>query len=140
MTSKKTAQILLSAFGSFFVAFLVYANWEEKPLSAQAPPMSLLVLSTAQPLDSIRFEAAQIWLAEQPGIRAVGGQAMHQQLAVSIDPLAVQGEEILAALASKGYSFKPVQFEAPDPNAPQCPVPMEYIQAFQKITYAFNFR
>lgn len=140
MQLKKATKVLLTSFGGLFLAFLVYANWEEKPLSAEVPPMSLLVVQAVEPLDSAQFEIVQTWLADQPGVRAVGGEVTHQQLAISLDPKEVESQSLLQDLKSKGFAFKPAQFEAPDPNAPQCPVPMEYIQTFQKIVYAFNFR
>ncbi|MFN4086566.1 MAG: hypothetical protein ACK4LB_11540 [Spirosomataceae bacterium] len=140
MNVKKVAKVLSVSLGGLFLAFLVYANWEEKPLSADVPPMSLVILSAAQPIDSLQFEQVQTWLSEQPGVRAVGGQAADQQLAISIDPNETAGQNLLSALQTQGYAFKPTTFAAADPNTPQCPVPMEYIQAFQKITYAFNFR
>lgn len=137
---KKSLQITLYGLAALFVGFVVYANWQPKPLHAYAKDSQLSIYqlkktATEQDLQKINDELEQV-----KGISAVAGNTDSQMLSVVFHPDEISENDVKAWLAEKNIAFDKAEFTTSGPPAAECPVPHEYIMGFQKIKYALNFR
>jgi hypothetical protein len=134
---KKTGYTLLG----LIVAFVVYANLEPAPLSNQVKPVSIAMLSVKGLTDNIKAKDLQSQVDKLAGVTASTASAESQMISVTFHPDETT-EEILSSFVGKATNLSVTRkvFELVGPPAPQCPVPMGYILAFQKVKYAFCFR
>jgi hypothetical protein len=135
--AKKTVYTLLG----LFVAFVVYANLEPAPLSNQVKPVSIAMLSVKGLTDQSRAKELQSKVDKLSGVTASTANVESQMISITFHPDETS-DKILSSFVSEAthLSVSPKVFELVGSPAPQCPVPMGYILAFQKVKYAFCFR
>lgn len=137
---KKGIKITIYSLASLFVAFVIYANWQPKPLHAYAKDSQLSVYQLKKTATEEDLEKINTDLEKIPGISAVAGNTESQMLSVVFHPDEISEPEVKSWLSNKNIEFEKADFSIDGPPAPQCPVPHEYIMAFEKVKYALNFR
>ncbi|MCP9770557.1 hypothetical protein EGI22_21835 [Lacihabitans sp. LS3-19] len=136
----KTLKVIGISIGVFFIAFLVYANWEPKPLHAYAKNSQLSIYKLNEEADEAQFEYLNDKIEKIKGISAVAGNVDSQMLSVVFYPDEITESKVNDILKSENLKFEKADFSTDTPPGPQCPVPMEYIQNLEKIKFAFNIR
>lgn len=137
---KKILKVTLYGFAALFAGFVVYANWNPKPLHAYAKDSQLSIYqlqktATEQDLLKINDELEQV-----KGISAVAGNTESQMLSVVFHPDEITEAEVKNWLSEKNIGIAKAEFETDGPPAAECPVPHGYIEGFEKVKYALNFR
>jgi hypothetical protein len=137
---KRGIKITLYSLAAMFLGFMIYANWQPKPLHAYAKDSQLSIYqlqnrATEQDLRKINDELEQV-----EGISAVAGNTESQMLSVVFHPDEISESEVKSWLSNKNIDFEKADFSVEGSPAAQCPVPHGYIMAFEKIKYALNFR
>ncbi|MDR6561193.1 MULTISPECIES: hypothetical protein [unclassified Arcicella] len=125
---------------SLFVGFVVYANWEEPPLSDRLnlKPISLAVFNLNRELsehDSLNIANK---LSTNTGITAATVNRMGRTVSVTFHGDETSEEALNKAITSEGFSPMKVDFTAF--KGPQCPVPTEYIDFILNAKKALCFR
>lgn len=137
----KTAKISLYSLGFLFVAFVVYANLEPAPMHAYVKPISMTIIKVDGLDKTTNSEALQKQISQQKGVTACTVNPASQLVSITFDP-DVTNESSLKSLVGT-YSAKkvePASFDGITASGPECPVPLSYIQAFERAKYAFCFR
>lgn len=136
-TVKVTAYSLLGIFS----AFVVYANLEPAPMHAYVKPISMTILK----MDGLKSEEQAADLRTQvskaTGVTACSANPSSQLVSITFDPDQTSAN-YLSNFVEK-VTQQPVQnasFEGIEPSGPQCPVPLSYILAFERMKYAVCFR
>ncbi|MCP9755589.1 hypothetical protein EGI26_10520 [Lacihabitans sp. CCS-44] len=137
---KKGIKITIYGLASLFVAFVVYANSQPKPLHAYAKDSQLSVYQLKKPATEQDLQKINDELEQVQGISAVAGNTESQMLSVVFHPNEITETDVKKWLSEKSISFEKADFTTVGPPAAECPVPHEYIMGFQKIKYALNFR
>lgn len=137
---KKGIKITIYGLASLFVAFVVYANCQPKPLHAYAKDSQLSIYKLKKPANEQDLKKINDELEQVAGISAVAGNTESQMLSVVFHPDEITETDVKNWLFEKNISFEKADFTTDGPPAAECPVPHEYIMGFQKIKYALNFR
>ncbi len=129
-----------SLFG-LFLAFVVYANLEPAPMHAYVKPISMTILK----VDGLKKQAYANEIRQQvskvTGVTACSANPTSELVSITFDP-----DQISAASLSqlvRNLTQKPVHnasFEGVESSGSQCPVPLSYIMAFERVKHAFCFR
>jgi hypothetical protein len=137
---KKGFKITIYGLASLFVAFVIYANWQPKPLHAYAKDSQLSIYQLQKTATEEDLERINNDLEKIPGISAVAGNTESQMLSVVFHPDEISESDVKSWLLNKNIAFEKADFSIDGPPAAECPVPHEYIMAFEKVKYALNFR
>ena len=137
---RKALKITGISLGALFLVFLIYANWEPKPLHAYAKNSQLSIYKLGEEADEEQFEYLNDKIEKIKGISAVAGNVDSQMLSVVFFPDEISESKVNDILKSENLKFEKADFSTDTPPGPQCPVPMEYIQNLEKIKFAFNIR
>jgi copper chaperone CopZ len=124
-----------------FVVFIIYANWEPAPLSNQVKPVSIAMLSVKGLTDQLKAKELQGQVDKLKGVTAATANVESEMISITFDPETTT-EATLSSFVKQATNLNvvPKVFELVGPPSPQCPVPMGYILAFEKVKYAFCFR
>jgi copper chaperone CopZ len=137
----KITKISAYSLLGLFSAFVVYANLEPAPMHAYVKPISMTILKidgleTQAQANDIRQHVSKV-----TGVTACSANPTSKLVSITFDP-----DETSASSLSKfvgNLTQQPVQnasFEGVESSGPQCPVPLSYIMAFERVKYAFCFR
>ncbi len=137
---KKGIKITLYSLAAMFLGFVVYANWQPKPLHAYAKNSQLSIFQLKNKASEQDLQRINDDLEQVGGISAVAGNTESQMLSVVFHPDEISETEVKKWLVEKSIAFDKADFSIDGPPAAQCPVPHEYIMGFEKIKYALNFR
>lgn len=137
----KITKISAYSLLGLFSAFVVYANLEPAPMHAYVKPISMTILK----IDGLETQAQandiRQHVSEVAGVTACSANITSKLVSITFDP-----DQTTAASLSKfvgKLTQQPVQnasFEGVESSGPQCPVPLSYIMAFERVKYAFCFR
>jgi hypothetical protein len=137
---RKALKISLYSLTAIFLGFVVYANWEPKPLHAYAKDSQLSIYQLEKPATEQDLKRINDELEQVKGVSAVAGNTESQMLSVVFHPDEISENDVKSWLTAKKIDFGKADFSIDGPPAAECPVPHEYIMGFQKIKYALNFR
>jgi hypothetical protein len=135
---KKIIQQTIKVFGVLFIAFLVYANWEKPPISAGIEPVALAYWQ----IENLETEADSALLDQTlsplDGLTAYSVNLRSKNVSMTYHASETSEQVIYEAIKKAKFITKDIDFSAY--KGPQCPVPISYIQTFNKVKYAFCFR
>jgi hypothetical protein len=139
-TITKLLRISLITCISLFVIFVIYANWEEPPLSERLnlKPIELTVFTLNRDLtiqDSLSIAKK---LSVNQGVTAATVNRLGKTVSITFHPDETS-EAILRTLV-ESEDFKPSKIDFASFKGPQCPVPMEYIDFVLNAKRALCFR
>ncbi|MFN3588962.1 MAG: heavy-metal-associated domain-containing protein [Spirosomataceae bacterium] len=137
---RRVIQLTGYLFLSLLGVFLIYANAESKPAHAQVKAINMIVVSLENELTAKESQNLNVYLGGIPGVTAVQTSVQSKKVSVLFDKDTVSSEALISGIEKIGIDVKPVVFEKPSGNVPECPVPMKYVQKFEELKYAFNFR
>jgi hypothetical protein len=125
---------------SFFIALVVYANWEEPSLSDRLnlKPIELRVFTLNQEVstdDSLQIAKN---LADNRGITASTINPQGKTISITYHADETSETELQKAVEIEKFEAKKVDFTAF--KGPQCPVPTEYIDFIINTKKALCFR
>lgn len=125
---------------SFFIALVVYANWEEPSLSDRLnlKPIELRVFTLNQEVsteDSLQIAKN---LANNKGITASTINPQGKTISITYHADETSESELQKAVEVEKFEAKKVDFTAF--KGPQCPVPSEYIDFIINTKKALCFR
>jgi hypothetical protein len=125
---------------SFFIAFAVYANWEEPSLADKLnlKPIELSVFTLNHEVsgeDSLQIAQN---LANNKGITASTINAQGKTISITYHADETSENELKQAIYAEKFDAKKVDFTAF--KGPQCPVPTEYIDFIVNTKKALCFR
>lgn len=125
---------------SLFVAFVVYANWEEPPLSERLnlKPISLAVFNLDRDLSVQDSTNIANKLSANTGITAATVNRMGKTVSVTFHEDETSEEALTKVLTSE--AFNPSKLDFSTFKGPQCPVPTEYIDFILGAKKALCFR
>lgn len=118
---------------TFFVSMLVWANWEEPPLSEKLDlkPIHLAVFDLDKQVDSADSSLISQKLTATKGVTACTVNAQFKTVSVTFYDDEVSEETIKSVVQQKELLASKVNFATME--GPKCPVPMEYIDFFTNM-------
>lgn len=139
--SKRIRWILL-IFLLPFLGLVVWANWEEPPLSAYFPPVAwasyqVVGLKTADQASMLDDRLLRI-----PGVHSCNINPQNQFAILSYNPDEVGEDRLRQAFTQEGmFRLAAPQWKTweGDPG-PQCPVPASYIEKINRLKFALSVR
>ncbi|MEA5458049.1 hypothetical protein VB796_03325 [Arcicella sp. LKC2W] len=137
---KKILKISTYTVLSFFIALVVYANWEEPSLSDKLnlKPIELRVFTLNNDVsteDSLQIAKN---LADNKGITASTINPQGKTISITYHADETSESELQKAVEAEKFEAKKVDFTAF--KGPQCPVPSEYIDFIINTKKALCFR
>lgn len=141
----KTITRIIKALGvvslTLFGALIVYANWETPPMHARVKPVKFVIYEVSGIPDSLSARQLENTLARTPGVSAavINHRAKLMSLSFHEDEVS---EQTLRHIATDQdtYQLSTPEYGNVEASGPQCPIPMSYILAFERIKYALCFR
>ncbi|GAB2635390.1 hypothetical protein GCM10027035_30960 [Emticicia sediminis] len=118
---------------TFFVSMLVWANWEEPPLSEKLDlkPIHLAVFDLDKQVDSADSSLISQKLTNTKGVTACTVNPQFKTVSVTFYDDEVSEETIKSVVQQKELMASKVNFATME--GPKCPVPMEYIDFFTNM-------
>jgi copper chaperone CopZ len=140
-TMTKGIKIVTYSMLGIFLAFIVYANLEPAPMHVYVKPISMTILKvdglkTQEQATDIRHQ-----VSKATGVTACSANPASKLVSITFDP-----DQTSATFLGRFVSnltqqpIKKASFEGIEASGPQCPVPLSYILAFERVKYAFCFR
>ncbi|MFN8348643.1 MAG: heavy-metal-associated domain-containing protein [Spirosomataceae bacterium] len=137
----KTVKVVGYGLLGLFVAFVGYANLEPAPMHAYVKPISMAILKA----DGLTSQEAAAHIRQEvgktPGVTACSANPAAQLVSITFDPdqtSAASLSQFVSKLTKK--RVQKASFAGIEPTGPQCPVPLSYIMAFERLKYTFCFR
>jgi len=137
----KTMKVVGYSLLGIFSAFVVYANLEPAPMHTYVKPISMTILK----MDGLKSEEQaadlQTQVSKATGVTACSANPASQLVSITFDPDQTSANYLSNFVEQ--ITQQPVQnasFEGIEPSGPQCPVPLSYIMAFERMKYAVCFR
>lgn len=126
----KFAKVTGFLVATFFVSMLVWANWEEPPLSEKLDlkPIQLAVFDLNKNVDATDSTLISQKLSAVSGVTACTVNPSFKTVSVTYYGDQVSEESLKAVVQQKDFVASKVNFATME--GPKCPVPMEYINFF----------
>lgn len=126
----KSAKVIGFLTLTFFVSMLVWANWEEPPLSEKLDlkPIHLAVFDLDKQVDATDSTLISQKLSAVNGVTACTVNPEFKTVSVTYYNDEVSEDALKAVVEQKDYVASKVNFAKME--GPKCPVPMEYINFF----------
>lgn len=126
----KSAKVIGFLTLTFFVSMLVWANWEEPPLSEKLDlkPIHLAVFDLDKQVDAADSTLISQKLSAVKGVTACTVNPSFKTVSVTYYNDEVSEDALKAVVQQKDYVASKVNFAKME--GPKCPVPMEYINFF----------
>lgn len=118
---------------TFFVSMLVWANWEEPPLSEKLDlkPIHLAVFDLDKQVDSADSSLISQKLTGTKGVTACTVNPQFKTVSVTFYDDVISEETLKSVVQQKDVVASKVNFATME--GPKCPVPMEYIDFFTNM-------
>jgi copper chaperone CopZ len=115
---------------TFFVSMLVWANWEEPPLSDKLDlkPINLAVFDLNKDIDASDSTLISNKLSATSGVTACTVNPKFKTVSVTFYGDQVSEDALKSVVQQKDYVASKINFATME--GPKCPVPMEYINFF----------
>ena len=125
---------------TFFVSMLVWANWEEPPLSQKLDlkPIHLAVFDLDKQIDATDSTLISNKLSATTGVTACTVNPTFKTVSVTFYDDQVSEEALKAVVQQKNFIASKVNFATME--GPKCPVPMEYITFFTDMKQTLCLR
>lgn len=139
-TLKKIFKISGITVLSLFVAFTIYANWEEPPLSDRLniKPIELAVYNLNRDISTEDSLQISQQLTANQGVTASTINRLGKTVSITF-----HGDETSESVLKQiveSANFQPQKVDFTAFKGPQCPVPMEYIDFILNAKKALCFR
>lgn len=125
---------------AMFVTLLVWANWEEPPLHAQAKPVNAVLFRAEGLTTEASANQVRQLLENLPGVTACAANPASQLVGVTFYADQITENELKSTIQSRFRLLSKPSFASHEPTGPQCPIPAEYILMLEQIKYSFCFR
>ena len=137
---KKTFKITGFTLLGLFAAFVVYANWEEPPLSDRLnlKPIALTVFTLNHEVSSEDSLKMASQLAENKGITASTINPMGKTVSITFHEDETSESDLQKVI--EAANFQPKKLDFATFKGPQCPVPSAYIDLILNAKKAVCFR
>ncbi|MER0441022.1 hypothetical protein [Emticicia sp. W12TSBA100-4] len=118
---------------TFFVSMLVWANWEEPPLSEKLDlkPIHLAVFDLDKEVNAADSSLISQKLTGTKGVTACTVNPQFKTVSVTFYDDVISEETLKSVVQQKDVVASKVNFATMD--GPKCPVPMEYIDFFTNM-------
>lgn len=139
-TLLKIAKAVSVSVGVLFLAFVVYANWEEPSLADKLnlKPIQLVVFNLSKPLSTTDSTSLASSLESTTGVTASTVNPKNQTVSVTYHADEVS-EEALKEKVEK-LPVMATKLEFSQMEGPKCPIPMGYIDFVLDAKKALCFR
>ena len=137
----KVGKIAAYTLTGLFLTFVVYANLEPAPMHAYVKPIKMTIFKVEGLTNPALVNNTRERVSQLEGVTACAANPVSEMVSITFDP--DQTSETSLHQMVKNITHLPVQtavFESTEPSGPQCPVPQEYILAFEQVKYAFCIR
>jgi copper chaperone CopZ len=136
----KFAKVIGFTVLTFFVSMLVWANWEEPPLSQKLDlkPIHLAVFDLDKQVDAADSTLISNKLSAVTGVTACTVNPEFKTVSVTFYDDQVSENALKAVVQQKNYIASKVNFATME--GPKCPVPMEYITFFTDMKQTLCLR
>jgi copper chaperone CopZ len=136
----KSAKVIGFLTLTFFVSMLVWANWEEPPLSQKLDlkPIHLAVFDLDKKVDAADSSLISQKLTDTDGVTACTVNPEFKTVSVTYYDDRVSEDALKAVVQQKNYIASKVNFAKME--GPKCPVPMEYINFFTDMKQTLCLR
>lgn len=140
-TLQKLSKGIGIIFITLFIAFFVYSNWEEPPMHTYVRPVRLVVYEIKKlPNDSAATQL-QHQLETTQGVTAAVVNRAGGLASISFHEDEVSETALKTILSGQGnYPLNIPPRSNVEDNRPQCPIPHEYILAFENLKWSLNLR
>ena len=120
-------------------ALLLWANWQEPNLHDYSAPISVSALQVTGVQPGPQATALHTRLMQLPGITACTVSADAHAVAYTYHPDEITPAQVQQQIAPV---FQVQQYQAPAVPVvgPQCPVPLGYVTALERLRFALNLR
>ena len=133
---KKLIKITFLGVIGIFGLFLIYANANPKPMHAYAPPTGILFYELdTQPEKATSLESK---IESMDGVTSCSYSPETNRMSILFNPEKCSAQGLNEVIESENIKFKTPEIEGE--SGPECPIPHAYIEKFEKIKYALNFR
>ncbi|MFC0184433.1 hypothetical protein SAMN04515674_10252 [Pseudarcicella hirudinis] len=136
----KTSKVLLTICLVIFAGLVVWANWEEPPLSQRLnlKPINLSVFNINKTISAEDSASISGQLTAQKGVTACTINRIGSTISVTYHGDETSENVLKSIVEAKNYIAKKVEFDKYD--GPQCPVPAEYLDFFTNLKSSLCFR
>ncbi|WP_064196125.1 MULTISPECIES: hypothetical protein [Emticicia] len=126
-------KVIVALVLTFFVSMLVWANWEEPPLSEKLDlkPIHLAVFSLDKQANMADSTLISQKLSSTQGVTACTVNPAFKTVSITNYEDEVSEETLKSLVQQKDYVASKINFAAME--GPKCPVPMEYIDFFTNM-------
>lgn len=133
---KKLIKISVFSLTGIFVAFLVYANAESKPMHAYAPATGILFYELEN--DQAEAFSLETKIEKMKGVTACSYSPETNRMSILFNPENCTEEQLNSLIKKENIKYKSPEIQGE--SGPECPIPHGYIQKFEQLKYALNFR
>lgn len=125
---------------TFFVSMLVWANWEEPPLSEKLDlkPIHLAVFDLDKEVNAADSSLISQKLTGTKGVTACTVNPQFKTVSVTFYDDVISEETLKSVVQQKDVVASKVNFATME--GPKCPVPMEYIDFFTNMKQTLCLR
>lgn len=136
----KSAKVIGFLTLTFFVSMLVWANWEEPPLSQKLDlkPIHLAVFDLDKEVNATDSTLISDKLSSVTGVTACTVNPEFKTVSVTYYEDQVSEDALKAVVQQKNYIASKINFAKME--GPKCPIPMEYIDFFTNMKQALSLR
>lgn len=136
----KSAKVIGFLTLTFFVSMLVWANWEEPPLSQKLDlkPIHLAVFDLDKEVNATDSTLISDKLSSVTGVTACTVNPEFKTVSVTYYDDQVSEDALKAVVQQKNYIASKINFAKME--GPKCPIPMEYIDFFTNMKQALSLR
>ena len=137
---KQTFKITGFIISGLLLAFVVYANWEEPPLSDKLnlKPIALAVFTLKQDISSADSITIAQKLANNKGVTAATVNRVGKTVSVTYHADETSEATLKQSVENENIQAQKLDFATF--KGPQCPVPSEYIDFILNAKKALCFR
>lgn len=136
----KSAKVIGFLTMTFFVSMLVWANWEEPPLSQklELKPIHLAVFDLDKQIEASDSTLISNKLSAVTGVTACTVNPEFKTVSVTYYDDQVSEGALKAVVQQKNYIASKINFAKME--GPKCPIPMEYIDFFTNMKQTLCLR
>lgn len=136
----KSAKVVGFLTLTFFVSMLIWANWEEPPLSQKLDlkPIHLAVFDLDKQVDAADSTLISNKLSATTGVTACTVNPEFKTVSVTYYDDQVSEDALKSVVQQKNYIASKINFAKME--GPKCPIPMEYIDFFTDMKQTLCLR
>ncbi|MEZ4904508.1 MAG: hypothetical protein R2822_23550 [Spirosomataceae bacterium] len=110
-------------------------------MHARVKPISMTILKVEGLDNNLQADRVRNSISKAPGVTACSANSTSSIVSITFDPDQTSATALSQLVGNLTHqAVKNASFEGIEPSGPQCPVPLSYIMAFERVKYAFCFR